>query len=693
MALDLLRYRIFGQPISFADINEVLGLSRTSLKGLQTLNNSAYIDSVPFINRNSPKVSDWYEYYRPTAWRGIDPTCVIEDTTLGICAKWLCDYIFHETDPGGQPYDCIVDYNDPYGDGTSLEPVMGTCYTPSNGYNMWTTSGEFNFSNLLNVGETINDTTTNVYVESIVYQEQLNFTNVDYTTSLGSERNLWTLNFGLANYPGYPQYAGKGFLYDDTLSFDVPETDGIVITLRLRGSIVTSTGRTIPINIDSTAESPIGVAPSFLNTCDIPVTGNVCGDWESFTNDPSGWGSDNVYNTISGSVNFSSILQPGETIINDGESNIRLSSYTVIGNNKIFNIWESFGHVELYQKYINNAYDFITVNKHQEGYETPADKLKFTGIINTSLGRKLYLSDVTSQHVSFTPWSHGFGGTSINTNCVPILNVTITATTKTNPTNQEGTNGTATITFMGGIGPYTYTLNSVIQGAASSPLTINGLLASTTYTVQIIDSNNNMFECTITIGIPNLTTSVINGITYTNQYLLEFDYLVIKYSWGSTAGTDLDTFTGVINSGTILDNDWVGFAQGSSVPNSVTLTNSYIYWAGDNRQTGGSEAVFMNFSKIRTDYNLSTISTKMNAVWYSNRQSGNITIEVKTYLGGVMSLSGFDFINTGGTVVQTLPFNKNIPTSSTSANIANSTSLGYVEYVGNTKTGRISIIQ
>jgi len=439
------------------------------------------------------------------------------------CEKWSCDYIFHETDPGGQYYPCIIGYNYPYGDDSYSEEIWGDCYTYGNGYHMWTTSGEFNFSSILNAGETINEGTTNVYVESVVYSN-----GSTYTITPGYERYFWTLYFGLASDPGLPQYAGIGLLMDDTLSFDVPKTDGMVRTLRVRGSIGTSTGRIIPINFDSTAGSPIGVAPSFLNTCDIPVSGNICGNWQSNSGAYS--------NVISGSVNFSSILQSGETIIIDGfESSIRLSSYSIIGSTIGINIWESFGHVVLTSKYINNTYDFLTVRPDQENQGAPnflpADKLKFTGIIKTSFGRTLYLSNVTSQYTAYAPSPDNYNspGTSSNTTCPPILSLIIISTTPTNPNNQAGTNGTATITFSGGVGPYTYTLNSVPKGAATPTFTINGLSASTTYTVQIIDSYNNTVSTSFTMGntIP-LVNVFGNPITTTLFAVNTYDTL---YTW------------------------------------------------------------------------------------------------------------------------------------------------------------------
>jgi len=77
MASDLLRYRNNG-VVSFGDINEALGIQRTTLRTLKGGHDSSYNGSLPNVNKILPKVSYWYNYYRPTAWRGINLTCVID---------------------------------------------------------------------------------------------------------------------------------------------------------------------------------------------------------------------------------------------------------------------------------------------------------------------------------------------------------------------------------------------------------------------------------------------------------------------------------------------------------------------------------------------------------------------------------------------------------------------------------------
>jgi hypothetical protein len=79
--------------------------------------------------------------------------------------------------------------------------------------------------------------------------------------------------------------------------------------------------------------------------------------------------------------------------------------------------------------------------------------------------------------------------------------------------------------------------------------------------------------------------------------------------------------------------------------------------------------------------------------WYGAVNSGNIDIEVTTYLGGKMVKSGYDIINTGGTLVQQINFSKKVPIQGTNLakNIEAVTNLGYITYTKNSSTGQIVI--
>jgi len=85
---DILRYRSNG-VISFGDINEALGVGRTASRTIGGDHNSAYqalsyrSASTPYINKNTPKFSHWYNYYeRPVAYRGTASSCLLDTSII-----------------------------------------------------------------------------------------------------------------------------------------------------------------------------------------------------------------------------------------------------------------------------------------------------------------------------------------------------------------------------------------------------------------------------------------------------------------------------------------------------------------------------------------------------------------------------------------------------------------------------------
>ena len=62
----------------------------------------------------------------------------------------------------------------------------------------------------------------------------------------------------------------------------------------------------------------------------------------------------------------------------------------------------------------------------------------------------------------------------------------------------------------------------------------------------------------------------------------------------------------------------------------------------------------VNFALLKTDFpQITNFDIRLRSFWYGIRQSGDITIEFQTFLGGTMQQSGTDFINIGGQTVQT----------------------------------------
>lgn len=138
-----------------------------------------------------------------------------------------------------------------------------------------------------------------------------------------------------------------------------------------------------------------------------------------------------------------------------------------------------------------------------------------------------------------------------------------------------------------------------------------------------------------------------------------FDYIVLRYK-NNSGGTDLDTFTGFADNGLSVDinydsnTNWVGFAGGSS---------SYITWGGDNTSGGGVEAVLIDFKKLINDFPSvgDSIRVRLHAWWYNSRSTGNVQLELQTWLGGVAPVqSGYDFVKSDGTTVDNILLDTNV---------------------------------
>lgn len=139
----------------------------------------------------------------------------------------------------------------------------------------------------------------------------------------------------------------------------------------------------------------------------------------------------------------------------------------------------------------------------------------------------------------------------------------------------------------------------------------------------------------------------------------DFDYLVLRYK-NNSGGTDLDTFTGFADNGLSVDinyasnTNWVGFSGGGS---------GYIIWGGDNTSAGGVEAVLIDFKKLINDFPAvgDTIRVRLHAWWYNSRSTGNVQLELQTWLGGVAPVqSGYDFVKSDGTTVDNILLDTNV---------------------------------
>lgn len=130
----------------------------------------------------------------------------------------------------------------------------------------------------------------------------------------------------------------------------------------------------------------------------------------------------------------------------------------------------------------------------------------------------------------------------------------------------------------------------------------------------------------------------------------DFDFAVIRYIWTAEQGKDLDTRT------YIKDPDRKSGTVGWS---RLSNDETYLRWGGDNT-ANGVECILLDIKQFGVDFpaeNIVTISC--NAFWYSVRETGDLAIQFETYKGGTMTQSGYDFVNSGGTLKQSVTIQTN----------------------------------
>lgn len=174
----------------------------------------------------------------------------------------------------------------------------------------------------------------------------------------------------------------------------------------------------------------------------------------------------------------------------------------------------------------------------------------------------------------------------------------------------------------------------------------------------------------------------------------EFDYLVLRYNWLPGSGQDMDIMVGYVNTGTPVDNDFVGFGQGGAiVPVGVAGPDSYLWWALDNQGTSGYEAVLINVKKLIEAYPTisDVIEVEMYCVWWSSVSSGDFSIEATTYLGGTMEVSGTNIVNTGGVQVSSDIRHLNTKIRNNDKNINTAYKVGVLRYNKLTDTAVLEI--
>lgn len=131
----------------------------------------------------------------------------------------------------------------------------------------------------------------------------------------------------------------------------------------------------------------------------------------------------------------------------------------------------------------------------------------------------------------------------------------------------------------------------------------------------------------------------------------DVDYVTFRYLWDESSGRDLDTMTEALNSNIpTIDNLGVGYNGPGNGDESV---RSVLKWGGDNTGSG-KECVWMSVKDLRAQYySILPDETQFMAyaTWFASIGTGKCSFELVGYKGGTMSQDGYNFINTGGSVV------------------------------------------
>ena len=229
--------------------------------------------------------------------------------------------------------------------------------------------------------------------------------------------------------------------------------------------------------------------------------------------------------------------------------------------------------------------------------------------------------------------------------------------------------------------------------------------AATNFNTNVVASANGSYaEADLTTMIQLVYHVATRTITYTtneNTILIDdFDFMSVKYQWvleGGTVveGADLDVMVGFENNGTTVDGQYVGYGQGSAtIPATASPQGTaYLWWAADSTSNAGSEAVLIGMKKFVTDFpdTSDVIEVGLYAVWFGIPGNGNFTVQLATYKDGTMSISGTDFVNTGGTLVSSNTINRNTSTHNQSHTPATSYKVGSIKYTKSTQSAIIEL--
>lgn len=143
----------------------------------------------------------------------------------------------------------------------------------------------------------------------------------------------------------------------------------------------------------------------------------------------------------------------------------------------------------------------------------------------------------------------------------------------------------------------------------------------------------------------------------------DWDYLTVRYTWTSSAGTDLDIAVGFHNTNiSAINNRVVGYRGGDTQGSPP-----YLEWAGDNTGDGGESVLFDPNAVYAANPTLqNTIELLVTCVWWNTKLTGWVTVELIAYKNGTMQKNGYIYENVGGREVSRQTITKVINATNTS---------------------------
>lgn len=153
-------------------------------------------------------------------------------------------------------------------------------------------------------------------------------------------------------------------------------------------------------------------------------------------------------------------------------------------------------------------------------------------------------------------------------------------------------------------------------------------------------------------------------------------FLILRYSWTSGAGTDLDTRTALVDIDDAIAGIDVGWGASRRTALADSLGAPFLTWSGD--ETGvGTEAVAIDIERIVATFpELGSIRLRMRANWFSTRLTGDVGLEATVWQGIRLQAESASFTMAGGSVLAAATTTANA--ASNTAGDVDGSNLGYL---------------